>query len=153
MIRMTRCVLMLVCLLTAVSAPGCKQGQKATTGQSLSALVGEWTLQSIEGADVAQTLPAGSRRPSINVAGDAKVSGFGGVNRLSSTLDAAAVPKGEFKLGPIISTKMAGPKESMDLENRFTRLLEQARSFQLTGDTLTLWTEGKGPPMQFARGG
>jgi heat shock protein HslJ len=139
-------------VLIGFGLPACKQGQKATMGQNVSALAGEWTLESIEGGDVAKLLPAGARRPSINIASDGKVSGFGGVNRLSSTLDVQAVPKGEFKLGPMISTRMAGPKESMDLENRFTRLLEQAGSFELSGDKLTVWNAQKGPPMRFVRG-
>jgi heat shock protein HslJ len=80
------------------------------------------------------------------------VSGFGGVNRISSALDVEAVPKGEFKLGPIISTKMAGPPEAMEVEGRFTRLLGEAASFELAGDTLTLWNAQKGPAMKLVRG-
>lgn len=155
---MKTCAVPAVCIMTALAAfsvssmGGCEQTHKATTGQGVSALVGEWTLDSIEGGDVGEKLPPGARRPSITIDAEGRVTGFGGVNRLSGSLDTAAAPRGEFKLGPLISTKMAGPPEAMELENRFMRLLDEAGTFELSGDSLVVWNEGKGPPMKLVRG-
>jgi heat shock protein HslJ len=51
----------------------------------------------------------------------------------------------------MISTKMAGPPEAMELENRFVRLLGEAGTFELSGDALIIWNAGKGPPMRLVR--
>lgn len=151
---MTRCLTMIACMVAMVSLhgmTGCQQGSKSTTGHTVSALEGEWTLQSIDGDDVAKPLPERSRRPNLTITGDGKVGGFGGVNRLGSALDVAAIPAGEFKLSPIISTKMAGPPASMDLENRFTRLLGEAATFELQGDSLVVRNAQKSSAMTFSR--
>jgi heat shock protein HslJ len=140
-----------VLVLAAIALAACQQTPRQTIGVTASSLAGEWTLVSIEGRDVGELLPQGLRQPSIMITEDARVSGFGGVNRLRSSLDQAALPFGEFKMGPIASTKMAGAPEAMDLENRFTRLLRETSAFRLTGDTLIVWREGEGPAMKFTK--
>lgn len=144
--------LLLLGLLHTVVLTACQSGPSSGSEASLSSLLGDWTLQSLGGEDVASALPAGAKAPNLRVSPEGRVSGFGGVNRLSSSLDVEAITKGDFKLSPIAATKMAGPPELMQLEDRFTRLLGEAAGFKVSGDTVQLFDAGKQPLMRFVRG-
>jgi heat shock protein HslJ len=104
----------------------------------LQSIVGEWTVERLGGQDVAAMLPAGAPLPDLTIGSDGRVSGFGGVNRLSSTLDMQALAAGEFALTPIASTRMAGPPAMMEVESRFMGALESATRFHVDGDALVL---------------
>jgi choloylglycine hydrolase len=94
-------------------------------------LSGTWILKSINGVPVPQEV----KTPSITIAEDGKVSGFGGVNRLMGAL----VAGGSEKLfGPIAGTMMAGPVAAMKLETNFTRALGEVTSARNTADGLEL---------------
>lgn len=130
--------------------PGCHTSRDVAGEQSVSSLSGSWVLDSIEGQPVSQVLPAGMQYPSISVQPDGKLTGFGGVNRLSSSLDLSAAESGTFKITPMISTKMAGPPEAMSLESRFVNLLSETRSFNVSTGTLRL-SNARGEIMVFNR--
>lgn len=156
-----RATLLTVALASVVSLStlgGCQSGGAASGGTSnmtnaVEKLAGDWVLKQIEGAEVASLLPSGAPAPSLNFGDDGRVSGFGGVNRLAGGLDLDALTKGDFRLGQMISTKMAGPPESMQLENRFTRLLGEANGFKFgSGDSLSLTRDGKSL-LDFVRAG
>lgn len=148
----------LLSIATLGAATGCQSTGTASGGASsmtnaIEKLAGDWVLKQIEGTDVSSLLPAGARAPSLNLGSDGRVSGFGGVNRLAGGLDLEALTKGDFKLGQMISTKMAGPPESMQLEDRFTRLLGEVTGFKLgSGDSLSL-TKGGASLLDFVRAG
>ena len=146
----------LIGLASLSTLGGCQSGGNAAGGASdmtnaIEKLAGDWVLKQIEGTDVASLLPAGAKAPSLNFGSDGRVSGFGGVNRLAGGLDLGALTKGDFKLGQMISTKMAGPPESMQLEDRFTRLLGEATGLKFgSGDSLSL-TKGGTSLLDFVR--
>lgn len=117
--------------------------QFSNVADAAKALVGDWNLKSIGGQDIGSIVPKGMMKanPGLTISKDGRVGGFGGVNRLMSNLDFEALTKGEFKLSPVASTRMAGPSEAMTLEQRFTSALNQTRGFALNGDNLTLRAE------------
>lgn len=114
--------------------------QFSNIADAVKTLAGDWNLQSIAGQDISKIVPPSMLRnkPGLTIAKDGRVGGFGGVNQLMSKLDMEALTRGEFKLAPVASTKMAGPSEAMTLEQRFTSALDQTRGFALNGDNLTL---------------
>lgn len=140
-----------ISLASAAGMVACQNGAKAPMEHSVSALAGEWTLESIDGMPVTSILPIDARRPTISIATDGKVSGFAGVNRISSSLAVADIPRGDFKLSPVISTKMAGPPASMDIESRYTQALNNTKAFDLAGESLTLHDGANGSPLVFKR--
>lgn len=118
---------------------------------SIKNLVGEWTLSKLEGADIASLLPASMRRPSLAFGSDGKVSGSTGINRLTSMIDTQALMRGEFKLAPTATTKMAGPAEAMDVESKFLSALTRAKSAKVSGNTLSL-SDGARELLSFVKG-
>ncbi|MCB9845317.1 MAG: META domain-containing protein [Phycisphaeraceae bacterium] len=114
-------------------------------------LWGDWELSAIEGKDVLEGLPEGTRRPALSLAPDGSVSGTGGVNSLHGSLSPAGLSSGEFRIGEIAMTRMVGPPEAMTLERRFTRLLEGAGTFAKAGEDLVIQGRSKAPAMRFVR--
>ena len=110
--------------------PADVEGESMTTDNDVQ-LQGTWLLKSINGVPV----PKEVKTPSLTIAQDGKVSGFGGVNRLMGAL----VADGSDKLfGPIAGTRMAGPEAAMKTEANFTRALGEATSARNTADGLEL---------------
>lgn len=138
-----------VALAAIVWFTGCQSGASSLT--SIKNMVGEWTLSKLEGTDIGSLLPASMKKPTLGFGADGKVTGFTGVNRLSSSIDMDALMRGEFKLAPAATTKMAGPAEAMNVENKFLSGLTQAKNFKLSGDSLTL-SDGAKQLMTFVKG-
>lgn len=92
-------------------------------------LTGHWTLTTLAGQPV--TLP---RPPHLDLQPDG-ASGFAACNRLQINYSAAA-PSLTFQ-NPAL-TRMACPPITMQLEQQFLNALEQTRSYQIHGFTLTL---------------
>ena len=67
---------------------------------------------------------------------DGHISGKAAVNLYGGPYFANA--GGDFSVGPIISTKIAGPEPAMRAERLYFELLQQARHYQLSADRLTL---------------
>jgi heat shock protein HslJ len=89
-------------------------------------LVGAWQVVDVDGA-------------SLEFAADGTVSGSTGINRVHGSY---AVVAGELRLGPLVTTRMAGPPHAMAAENRLLRLLGGPLSVvadgaarELVGDT------------------
>jgi heat shock protein HslJ len=122
--------------------------------EAVKALTGDWKLASINGANVVgagdRSARDPSRAPGITISPDGGVSGFTGVNRMSSRLDVAKLRSGEFVLGGIATTRMAGPAGAMELESEFTSALGLVRRFAVTGGGLTLTGE-RGTVVKFVR--
>lgn len=93
-------------------------------------LEGTWLLKLVEGQAVAKDM----KTPSLTIAQDGKVSGFGGVNRLMGSMSAG----GEKLFGPVATTMMAGPPEAMKTEMAFTRALEKVTVSRTTDGGLEL---------------
>lgn len=146
--------LTLFTLVTACESGGSTAGGTggASTLTSIKDLVGEWTLSKLEGTDIASLLPASMKKPTLGIGADGKVTGSTGINRLTSMIDTQALLRGEFKLGPAATTKMAGPAEAMDVESKFLSALTRAKSAKVSGNTLSL-SDGAKELARFVKGG
>ncbi|MBN8643831.1 MAG: META domain-containing protein [Planctomycetes bacterium] len=111
-----------------------------TARATMNDLAGNWTLATIHSAP-APAFPGDPDPVGFSIAPDGALSGYTGVNRMSGRLDPAAVPSGGFRVGPIATTRRAGPPERMKLEADFTAALDLAARFTLSGDTLSLFKE------------
>lgn len=101
----------------------------ASTGLPLAGT--EWQCLTIAGAPVKDPQP-----PTLAFGADGRASGFAGVNRYGGSWTAAA--GNALKLGPMAATRMAGPPERMDLEQRFLAALEGVDAATVQGPTLAL---------------
>jgi heat shock protein HslJ len=126
--------------------PGCQNGGAdllSTAESAIKGLTGDWDLSKLAGQDIASLLPAGNKRPFLNFAEDGRVTGFTGVNRLTSSLDLAKLAKGEFALAPAATTRMAGQPEAMKVESEFLQAISSATGYKLDGNTLSLTEKGR----------
>jgi heat shock protein HslJ len=92
--------------------------------------LGEWTLSSLDPADLtitAQFL-------------DGKISGSGGVNTYSGPYKLG--PGTTFSAGPLATMEMAGPEPAMRGEKAYLTLLRQAKSYEMAAGKLTLYDAG-----------
>jgi heat shock protein HslJ len=69
---------------------------------------------------------------------DGQVSGSSGVNSYSGSY--AAGPGDAFEARELAGTLMAGPEEAMRAESIYLTLLEEARSFEVIDERLTLYS-------------
>ncbi len=98
--------------------------------------VGDWVLVSI-GGEVPAAMAAPRRAPTLRLGADLAVSGFAGVNQYRGALSAPS-EGGVFEVGPLASTRMAGPPESNRLESRFVAALSGARTWSIEDGSLVL---------------
>lgn len=151
---MSAVVVMAAALAWLLGSAGC-ESMGSAGGSSLTSikdLVGQWTVTQLDGTDIGKLLPASLKKPSLDFGSDGKVTGTTGLNRLTSMIDTEALMKGQFKLAPAATTKMAGPKEAMDVESKFLNALTNAKNFKLSGDSLSL-TDGAKELVRFVKGG
>lgn len=66
---------------------------------------------------------------------EGRLQGFAGVNRFGGSWTAG---EGVLELGSLVSTKMGGPPELMDLERRYLEALGRVRGFSLQSGLLRL---------------
>lgn len=100
-------------------------------------LVGNWTAIELDGAPVTG-VPDARGKPSLAVGANGRVSGFAGVNRFTGTLDLKALEQGRFATSPLATTRMAGPPESMQLEQRFLLAMSRADACRADDTSLSL---------------
>ena len=99
----------------------------------------EWTLVELEGKPV--EIAADELAPSLVLdLEEARVTGSGGVNRLSGHF---ALSGDELRFGPLAMTRIAGPEKAMQREAAFLAALERVTSYALDGRTLTLLVDGE----------
>lgn len=136
-----------------MALPACSGSPRPAAGEPLSVrtIAGEWTLVTIGGEEVAALLSADDRSPTVRIGGDGGLSGFAGVNRINGSLDAEKLLSGRWEIGPMLSTKMAGPEPMMALEGRFLEALQSATAVTLDGGRLTL-SGKKAESLVFASG-
>jgi hypothetical protein len=94
----------------------------------------EWRLTTLNGDKVDTSSP-----PTMTFA-HGKVSVFGGINRLNGSY---ALVRNTVTMSDLASTRMAGPPELMELERNFAKTLRGVDSFKVSGNELTLSSEGK----------
>ncbi len=91
-----------------------------------------WTITTIDGAPVAAV--DGAPAPTLRFTDDT-ITGNGGVNRLSG---AAKIENGRVAVGPLLSTRMAGPPALMAQEDAIIRALDAVRTWSIAGGDLLL---------------
>jgi predicted amidohydrolase YtcJ/heat shock protein HslJ len=90
----------------------------------------EWKLVSLNGRPVAKENP-----PTMKFE-RGKLSIFGGVNRMSGSY--ALIDNESVTLGQLVSTRMAGPPELMELERDFSKTMASVNGFHVEGNQLQL---------------
>ena len=99
----------------------------------------EWTLVELDGEPV--EIAADELGASLVLdLEEARVTGFGGVNRLTGHF---ALSGNELRFGPLATTRMAGPEDAMQREAAFLAELARVTSYALDGRTLTLLADDK----------
>ena len=139
---MTRHVLpiLLVAAGIALAHAGCSSlGTPASDPHSTPSpkYVGLWSLVSIEGVETAPIL-GDATPPTLEIVSDGQVTGFTGVNRMSSRFDPGASRRSEPLFGPIMSTKMGGPEHLMAVESLLTSALRDTRASSIESRMLVL---------------
>ena len=150
--RMSLMIVSSLVLIGLVWMPACSTGSGGGGEDRFVSPVGEWVLEAMEGEALPDPLPRGASRPTLELGQDGRLSGVAGLNRFTGRLDPASWLKGGFEPGPLATTRMAGPPEAMDLEQRFLGLLSRVDSFSLEDGALLL-REGGETLLRFVRGG
>ncbi len=81
---------------------------------------------------------------------DGQVSGSSAVNTYSGSYTTG--PGNDFSTGKLAATMMAGPDADMEAESVYLRLLEDAASAHLAGNTLTLFGSDGAETLVFSAG-
>ena len=85
------------------------------------------------------TSPAVDSTLTVAFGSDGKVSGNGGVNRFMGDFESGAK---SVKIGPLQSTKMAGPPELMTQETAYLTALQNSTTWEIKSGTLTMRDAG-----------
>jgi len=80
---------------------------------------------------------------------DSRISGTSAVNSYGGTYTATA--SGDFSVGELQTTLMAGSEDAMNAEHRYLELLSQARKYMVNGSTLTLYDGDNRTSLVFAK--
>ena len=115
----------------------------------LADLVGtEWTLRSLDD----RPIPAGARPPTLAFDG-ARVSGFGGCNRYTGTIEEKT--PGALTVGPLATTNMACATAAMEIESRYLASLAKVSRYAIVSGRLQLIhvDDGTPRPLTFERRG
>ena len=123
-------------LMLSLLIPGCAADSKG--GDSVSPIFGTWTLESIDGESIDKILSMEMQVPDMKISTEGSIAGFGAVNSFNGKLDLEVAKSGVFSSGPFAATRMAGPPEAMELEQRVLGALDKADSFTVNGNDLEL---------------
>jgi heat shock protein HslJ len=145
-----RISLLALMVLIAVGCNVVPNSKSGTPAQRLIVLNGSWTLDEIEGTPVSKLLSADAKRPTLDFADDGSVRGFGGVNRLSTSIDLESLTDDQLMFSPAAMTMMAGPEDAMKVEASFGSLLREVKGFRRGPNSLEL-TDGKKTLLKFVR--
>ena len=113
------------------------------------ALSGRWDVRFVRRGE-AMASPTADTAPYLEFDAEGQVSGSGGVNRISGPVRADG---DRVHLGPLATTRMAGPADAMDDEAALIDALESIASFRVDDDGLVLLDEDGEPRVQLARPG
>lgn len=88
-----------------------------------------WVVQELGGSATSEP------RPELSFGDDGRVTGTTGVNRLGGSY---TVDDGLLTVADAVTTRMAGPPEAMEQEQRLLTLLTAPQAFVVTGDRLEI---------------
>ena len=107
-----------------------------------------WQATSINNGKQAVVSVVSSSTVTADFGSDGKLTGNGGVNTYSATY----TTNGEaIKIGPAVSTKMAGPVPLMDQETEYFAALAKATTWKITSGRLELRDSGGALQVQYER--
>jgi heat shock protein HslJ len=132
-------ILLVILLSLSFNMESCKE----TNMQNENGLIGDWLLDSVFLSDAIDSpcgWEAGQHEPltfevtkegeSYSFSGNSAVNAFFGSLEILSFDEASRA--GQLKVGPIGSTKKAGPPELMNCEQRYLGFMEGANDFSIT---------------------
>ena len=108
---------------------------KLAVGQEPQLVGPNWRCTSYAGAGTMISV-VGTDQVIASFAPDGSLSGYGGVNNYSATY---RVSDFAMTIGPITSTKMAGPKDVMAQESAYLAAIAKTASFKIETYELTLF--------------
>ncbi len=121
-------------LLGVLFLCNCGTMNTSTTQNSVDRLNDTWYLTSINKVEI--DLKEEKERPELQIeAEEKKVVGKGVCNRLFGTIDTITPQK--IKFGKMATSMMMCPN-NMELESRYTKLLEEVREYKIEGVKLSL---------------
>jgi heat shock protein HslJ len=95
----------------------------------------QWVVTGYNNGKEAVTGPAVDSTLTVAFGSDGKVSGDGGVNRFMGDFESGAK---SVKIGPLQSTKMAGPPELMTQETAYLTALQNSTTWEISSGKLTM---------------
>ena len=122
----------------------------AAGSASLADLAGtEWTLRSLDD----RPIPPGARPPTLVFDGGTRVSGFGGCNRYTATIEEKTA--GALTVGPLATANMACATAAMEIESRYLAGLAKVSRYTIVAGRLQLIhvDDGTPRPLTFERRG
>lgn len=116
----------------------------ATDDLSMQSIIGNWLCEDIDKKgviDIAQS--------TLELKPDGTVAGNTSVNRYSGTVE---ISDNNFALGPLATTRRAGPPALMDQESRFLAALAKAKRFVVDeNEVLTMFDEEQNAVLRFTK--
>jgi heat shock protein HslJ len=112
-------------------------------------IVGTWSVRGVRIGDGVVSSATDPDR-SIAFTADGQVHGQAGVNSFDGS---ARLDGDRLTLGPLRTTRMAGPPEAMDAEAAFLQALEEVVAIRLEGDELVLLDADDGTQVRLVRQG
>jgi predicted amidohydrolase YtcJ/heat shock protein HslJ len=114
----------------------------------LAALVGSWTLVSLDGEPVVEVV----KPITLEIRDDGSAGGSSGINRFMTRLNTEALAEGRIGFTPAAGTKMAGPPKAMETEQMYLQRIGAVSTYSIEGDTLRMWA-GDNEALTFERAG
>ncbi len=131
----------ILAIIILTSTTSCNVAPKENDTKVNSKLVNTiWLLESINGDEI--IYPADYKQNYIIFKGESegfKLDGFAGCNNVSGTYGVG--DHNTFAIGNIMSTKMMCP--FAELENKYLRMFENAKSYKIEGYYLTIFDREK----------
>jgi heat shock protein HslJ len=114
-----------------------------------STLTGSWVVVGLNNGKEAVTgTIAGSELTAV-FAEDGTLSGSAGVNTYNASYTTS---DGTIEIGPVATTKMAGPQDLLDQEQQYLAALDRATTYTVRGDSLELRDDTGALQVGYTRG-
>jgi heat shock protein HslJ len=108
-----------------------------------------WQAVGVNNGREAVVSSAATEALSLRFDDEGRVNGFAGCNTFRGPYETTTA--GGITIGPLATTRMAGPPEAMALEGQFLAALQAARVLELSAERLTLRDEGGATQATFRR--
>jgi heat shock protein HslJ len=118
---------------------------RAPPVQSAQLVGTQWTLASIVSGSTVSSVPDGVEATLMLESGGS-ASGSGGCNTFQGTYETSA---NELTFGPLASTKKACADDVMSVEQSYLTALQNAASYTIAGNTLTIDDSSANPVLEF----